>query len=149
VDIPTCLAIGALVVAMVCAVFTAFNAARVRGSYRLQRSIDARAREFREVAWQGGLQRRSPSADWEFTLSNLGLTAAVNVTLVVEVIPTELFTFATIGPGETRSIPVGGGQQWDEANRHVVPVRPAFRVYWFSPEGHPDEQNNPGIQIFS
>jgi hypothetical protein len=149
VNVSILIALGALVVSVVSVIFAGVGALRARDALRLQRRIDARAREFREVSWEGTFDRIAPGADdWKFRVTNTGLTWAEGVTLVVEFEPAEKFDLGAIEPGESRSVEVGGGGAWQAANGNHLPVRPGFRIYWSSPEGHPDNAHHPVIQIF-
>ena len=143
------IALGALAVSVVSVIFAGVGVLRAREALRLQRQIDARAREFREVSWEATFDRVDPgAADWAFMVTNTGLTRAEGVTLVIEVDPAEKHDLGAVDPGQSQSVRVGGGNAWHTSNRSHMPVRPEFRIYWSSPKGHPDDARHPVVQLF-
>lgn len=150
VNVSILIALGALAVSVLSVIFAGVGVLRAREALRLQRQIDARAREFREVSWEGTFDRIAPGADeWQINVTNTGLTRAEGVTLVVEFDQAEKYDLGAVDPGQTRSVQVGGGDAWYSAGRSRMPVRPGFRIYWSSPEGHPDRAHHPVIQLFT
>jgi hypothetical protein len=131
----------AVVIAGASALFAWTANRRAADALELQRSIDAREREFRDVSW--GLSW-SPWTRADETpslqLSNLGLTTAVDVTLVL-LLPTmqQAIHVGTVEPGETRTVEIAYSKT-GPAQEHVELIRdPIYRLQWSSPLGQPDE----------
>lgn len=104
----------------------------------LQRRIDERAREFRDVIWVFAWSPWSePGGPPLLDLTNGGLTTAVDVTLVI-VLPSgqQAIHVGTVGPGETRMVEVNYAKP-GPAHDHIELIRdPLFRLHWSSPLGH-------------
>ncbi|MEV8360295.1 hypothetical protein [Microbacterium sp. NPDC076895] len=115
--------------------------ARAEEALDLQRRIDEREREFRDVQWAISWspwtkQTEKPAVQ----LTNAGLTTATNVTLVLT-LPTmqQVLNVGTVEPGETRTLDIEYPKV-GPAHDHIELIRdPLWRVHWSSPLGHPDE----------
>jgi hypothetical protein len=149
VDLSTIISLSALAVAIASATFTALAAKRATVSLRLQRSIDARSREFREVSWDASILRQQRLPDkWVFELRHTGLTVAKDVTLVVDLDELVKFDLGDVAPGESRIVEPPSASVWYQRNQQSAPLHPGFRVHWSSPEGFPSERLYPPNQLF-
>ncbi|WP_454117854.1 hypothetical protein [Microbacterium lacticum] len=115
--------------------------ARAEEALDLQRRIDEREREFRDVHW--GISWSpwtKPTEKPAVQLTNAGLTTARNVTLVLT-LPTmqQALNVGTVEPGETRTLDIDY-PKLGPAHDHIELIRdPLWRIHWSSPLGHPDE----------
>jgi hypothetical protein len=132
--------LAAVGVAAISATFAGLALRKTHASLGLQRQIDARQREFRDVRWEThmGVNHASPNG-WTFRVTNSGLTPAHNVTLVIELDPDELHQCGNLAPGEGRDVFPSGAQHWHEAHRTFMPVTPGHIVHWSSPAGEADK----------
>ncbi len=114
---------------------------RADEAHDLQRRIDEREREFRDVTWSIGWSPwEHPTGMPAVEVSNTGLTAARQVTLVV-VLPRgqQAIEVGDVGPGETRTFAIQYGRR-GPAHKHIELIRDVkYRLHWSSPLGHPDE----------
>jgi|SRR6478736_6629179 len=135
------IALCAIVVAIVSVVVAVVANARAKDALDLQKRIDAREREFRDVTWSLSWSPwTGPSEKPALQLTNSGLTTATNVTLMITLPSSQqALRVGTIEPGETRTLEV----EYDRpgpAHNHIELIRdPAYRLHWSSPLGHPDE----------
>lgn len=133
-------AVGAVVA--VIALFVAGGAnARAKDANDLQKRIDDRSREFRDVRWRAGMQLSDDGSHTVFTLANHGLTDAQNVVVVIEYSdrPREHYKLGTIEAGQWKPVESEGLQGWRAATAEAMPIHPAFTVHWWSPLGTADE----------
>ncbi len=116
----------------------------------LQRVIDARDREFRDVRWELHVERNSQDARFtEASLVNVGLTEAQSITLVIESkTSSEAIAIAALEPGKVATVRSASAATWFEENERYVPLAPSFRVHWSSPLGQSSERYHDGKAFF-
>lgn len=124
--------------------------ARAREALDLQKRIDDREREFRDVRWRGSVERHHGDGPDEFRLANEGLTQAESVVLVIEYSdrPREDYHLGTVGAGEWKGVRSEGLAGWMSAVVVSMPVYPGFTVHWSSPLGQVQEEFHGERQIF-
>jgi hypothetical protein len=106
----------------------------------LQKQIDARRREFRDVRWEAhmGPDQAAPE-NWRFHLTNTGLTTACDVTLVVQLEADELHSCGDLAPGDSIDIHLMKAPEWHATQKPRLPVTPGHVIHWSSPAGESDE----------
>lgn len=105
----------------------------------LQRRIDERAREFVDIKWELLVDRDHKTGRLSaVSLQNVGLTPAVDVTVVIEVdgFVKELCEFEQIEPGAAGNFSSDAAALWMEKHKELLPLRPGFRVHWATPLGN-------------
>lgn len=129
-------AIGALVVAVIAERRAHAADARARDALDLQKTIDARQREFCDVSWSVGWDPFASARKPRIVIQNTGLTDAVDVTLVVETfIDRQMFTFDRIDAGENRGAVIDiKDESPTTAEFHLV-RNGKYSVHWSSPLG--------------
>ncbi|MGI6878821.1 hypothetical protein [Microbacterium sp. gxy059] len=118
--------------------------AREADSLRLQKRIDARAAEFRDVRWKGIHERKEDG--WYFRLENVGLSSAENVTLVVDTEPKGIVMqlFGELHPGDKWEPKTREAEDADDHPEYLD----GWRVYWSSPLGHADKHVEPRFEYY-
>lgn len=125
---------------------------RAREALDLQRLIDERAREFRDVRWELKVDR-----DWSggrFTgvsFRNVGLTPAHNATFIIEVegwATVDVFTADEVQPGYAAGFISNATAFWMDKYDDAMPSHPPFRVHWSSPLGNVEERAHEGDGLF-
>ncbi|MBZ4485826.1 hypothetical protein LQ938_10410 [Microbacterium sp. cx-55] len=122
---------------------------RADEAHDLQRLVDDREREFRDVSW------RVSWSPWEhesgmpaLQLTNTGLTPARQVTLVI-ILPRsqQAIDVGDVAPDQTRTLAIQYGRP-GPAHQHIELIRdPVYRIHWSSPLGHPEEVRNSANQL--
>lgn len=120
---------------------------RASQALALQKEIDDRAREFRDVEWTGTWV---PEADMnvpQFRLSNIGLTTAESVTLILTVPSNERqhWSLGTIEPGDYRDIEFGAAVAAGAVAALMAHRLLPFAVHWSSPRGQAAQSSKPGV----
>lgn len=115
----------------------------------LQARLDDREREFREVRWKGEYdlnEARQPL----FRLTNVGMTHARSVTLVVAVPgkPNSAYALGDIDSGASADLLVGEDPMDRDAIELMLFTDDPWRVHWSSPLGHADTYRHVGRQVF-
>jgi len=123
---------------------------RATDALDLQRVIDARDREFRDVRWELHVERNTQNARFtDARLVNVGLTEAQDITLVVESkTSSEAIAIASLQPGEFAVVRSTSAATWFEENEKYMPLTPQFRVHWSSPLGQSSESCHDGKVFF-
>jgi len=121
---------------------------RANDALDLQKRIDAREREFRDVTWSGAWVSDS-SGTPVFRVSNRGLTTACSVTIVYSY--NALRYVESVGDLEPSAY-VDLAPETAAADEIVLElmlrVNAAFRVHWSSPLGQADSYESAGLQVF-
>ncbi|AUG29425.1 MULTISPECIES: hypothetical protein [Microbacterium] len=123
---------------------------RAGDAFRLQDRIDAREREFRAVSWHGKWADDVSAADPPtFELTNTGLTAAQDVTLVID-FPRgpQAFRLGNIEAGASARAGLHSQLSGTIAAAVLDRRDTRFDVHWSSPLGQADSFHHPGLQLY-
>lgn len=149
-DVSDWLAIGAVVIAFLALIVSWRGHALAKKGADLQQQIDARGREYQEVTWGVGTDRPIGDDRVEMLrLSNHGVTAAENVTVVIRYDhDSEKLELGAIPSGKAKAVPSARLRAWMDEKREYMPLAPAVTVHWTSPLGNAQQVYFPPTTLF-